>query len=191
MTRKKVDLMYITNASKRKITLKKRKNGLIKKMDEISTLCEIEACAIIYTPNDPKPEVWPSDSGVKRVISRFRGLSELKQSKKMLNQESLLRQMITKAQEQLRKQRNENRKKEMTHLMFQYLTLGKIFDNPSLIDLNDLLWLINLNLNEIEKNINKIQIQEVTPIIENGGPQGHLHHVQGLETNMDTVQKRY
>ncbi|KAG4923561.1 hypothetical protein AAZX31_18G052900 [Glycine max] len=190
MARKKLNLTYITNDPKRKTTLKKRKNGLMKKMNEISTLCGIESCAIIYSPNDPQPEVWPSDSGVQRVLSRFMEMSEVKQSRKMLNQENLLRQMINKGQQQLTRQRNQNRKKEMTNLMFQYLTAGKIFGNPSLVDLNDLSWLIDQNLNEIEKKITMLQIQEVTPVIENG-EQEHMHHVQGLESNMDTKQKKH
>ncbi|KAK7401129.1 hypothetical protein VNO78_12445 [Psophocarpus tetragonolobus] len=53
--------------------------GLIKKIDEISILCGIETCAIIYTPNNPWPEVWPSDWGVQSVLSRFRTVSELEQ----------------------------------------------------------------------------------------------------------------
>ncbi|XP_027337505.1 agamous-like MADS-box protein AGL80 [Abrus precatorius] len=208
MTRKKVDLSYIANDSKRKATLKKRKNGLIKKIDEISTLCGIEACAIIYTPNDPQPEVWPSEWEVHRVLSKFKRVPELEQSKKMLNQESFLRQRIIKAQEQLKKQKSENRKKEMTQLMFEYLTAGKIFDNASMMDLNDLSCLIDQNLKEIERNING-QVQEVAPMIENageimnvgeamnvgetmnGGEQAvHMNHVQGLETNVDAMHKQ-
>ncbi|KAK7305528.1 hypothetical protein VNO77_43434 [Canavalia gladiata] len=198
MTRTKVELAYITNDSKRKTTLKKRKNGLIKKIDEISTLCGIEACAIIYSPNDPQPEVWPSELGVQKVLSRFRRMPELEQTKKMLSQESFLSQSIIKGQEQLKKLRNENRKKEMTHLMFQYLNGGRnIFDNATLIDLNDLSWMIDQNLKEIERNINRIQSQEVTSMVQNGGEpinigghQPHMDPVQMLETTttMDNMQ---
>ena len=74
--------------------------------------------------------------------------------------------------------------------MLQYLTAGKVVGNPSLVDLNDLSWLIDQNLNEIEKKITMLQIQEVTPVIENG-EQEHMHHVQGLESNMDTKQKKH
>ena len=81
-------------------------------VSEISTLCATEACAIIYSPDEPaKPEVWPSDQGVKSVISSFREVSKLEQSKKMLCQESLLRKNLIKAQEQLKKLKTENRKK--------------------------------------------------------------------------------
>ncbi|KAL2333065.1 hypothetical protein Fmac_014278 [Flemingia macrophylla] len=164
--------------------------SLIKKLNEISTLCGIEACAIIYNRNDAQPEVWPSDSGVQMVLTRFRRMSELKKNKKMLNQESLLRQIVTKSQEQLKKLRNENRKREVSHMIFQYLTVGGIYDNPSLIDLNDISWLIDYNLNEIEKKINRIQIEEVqqAPMIENEGDQqqAYMHHVQGLESGINT-----
>ncbi|KEH30868.1 hypothetical protein MTR_4g084780 [Medicago truncatula] len=52
-------------------------------------------------------------------------MPELEQSKKMVNQESFLRQRIQKAKEQLTKQRKDNREKEMTHLMFQYISAAK------------------------------------------------------------------
>ncbi|KAG4906720.1 hypothetical protein AAZX31_20G044000 [Glycine max] len=193
MARKKVDLSYITNARKRKATLSKRKNGLIKKMDEISTLCGIEACAIFYTPNNPQPEVWPSDSGAQSVLSRFRKVSELEQSKKKLSQESFLRQRINKAQVQLGKLRNENRKKEVTLLMFQNLNAKNNFENSNMIDLNDVSNLINHNLEEVKRKINMSQAQEVKPIVDNEGEtmsQGGkslVNHVQGTETNVDAM----
>jgi len=58
--------------------------GLLKKVGEITTLCDIQACAIIYTPDEPKAEVWPYDQRVDSVISRFRGVFELAISKRML-----------------------------------------------------------------------------------------------------------
>ncbi|KAL2333067.1 hypothetical protein Fmac_014280 [Flemingia macrophylla] len=154
MARKKVDLTYITNDSKRKATLRKRKNGLIKKVDEISILCGVEACAIIYVPENPTPEVWPSEDGVQRVLARFRGVSEVEQSKKMLSQESFLRHRIMKAQEQLKKLKAENRKKEMTLNIYQYFnSSGNIFDSANMIYLNDISHMTTQNLQEIERKI--------------------------------------
>ncbi|KAJ1423333.1 hypothetical protein SESBI_12546 [Sesbania bispinosa] len=146
MTRKKVELAFITNDSARKATFKKRKKGLMKKVGELSTLFGIDACAIGYSPYDPQPEVWPSPIGVQRVLSKFRRMPELEQSKKMVNQESFLRQRIQKAKEQVKKQRKDNREKEMTQLMFQCLSAGNIMQNISMVDLNDLAWLIDQNL---------------------------------------------
>ncbi|CAL5213104.1 unnamed protein product [Lathyrus oleraceus] len=153
MTRKKVKLAFITNDSSRKATFKKRKKGLMKKVSELSTLCGIDACAIIYSPYDPQPEVWPSQPGVQRVLNKFRRMPELEQSKKMVNQESFLRQRIEKAKDQLTKQRKDNREKEMTQLMFQYLSAGNVMDNISMADLNDMAWLIDQYLKEINRRV--------------------------------------
>ncbi|XWS42274.1 hypothetical protein CRYUN_Cryun16bG0001000 [Craigia yunnanensis] len=125
MTRKKVKLAYITNDSSRKATYRKRKKGLRKKVSELSTLCGIKACVVIYHPYESQSEVWPSPIGVQRVLSEFKKLPEMKQSKKMVNQESFLRRRIAKGNEQLKKQCKDNREKEMTQVMFQNLA-GKV-----------------------------------------------------------------
>ncbi|MBA0700471.1 hypothetical protein Goari_022401 [Gossypium aridum] len=57
MIRKKVKLAYITNDSSRKATYKKRNKGLMKRMSELSTLCGINACAIMYSPYESQLEL--------------------------------------------------------------------------------------------------------------------------------------
>lgn len=156
MTRKKVKLAFITNDASRKATFKKRKKGLMKKVGELSTLCGIDACAIIYSQYEPQPEVWPNTLGVQRVLAQFKRMPEMEQSKKMVNQESFIRQRIAKANEQLKKQHKDNREKEMTEVMYQCLT-GKIgLQNLMIPDLNDLGWLIDQKLKEIYKRIDQI-----------------------------------
>ncbi|WVY93226.1 hypothetical protein V8G54_032314 [Vigna mungo] len=199
MARKKVDLTFITKTSKRKATFKKRKNGLIKKIGEISILCGIQACAIIYTPDEPEqPEVWPSEEGVESAITRFRSVSELEQSKKMFCQESFLRQRIVKVQEQLKKVRNENRKKEINHLISQYITVGNNFETANIIDLNDISFLADQCLEDITKKIAARKAQMGAPVTENNGgetvtrhgEQARVNHVQvqGPYTDVDAMQ---
>ncbi len=167
MTRKKVKLAYITNDSARKATFKKRKRGLLKKVSELTTLCDIEACAIIYSPYDAQPEVWASPHGVQHALARFKNMPEMEQSKKMMNQESFLRQRITKSNEQLKKQRKDNREKEMTEVMFQSLT-GKGLQNFNMMDLNDLGWVIDQNLKDIYMKIDQLN-QEAKNQVEGQG----------------------
>ncbi|XP_033512375.1 agamous-like MADS-box protein AGL80 [Nicotiana tomentosiformis] len=152
MTRKKVKLAFITNDSARKATFKKRKKGLMKKVSELSTLCGIDACAIFYSPYENQPEVWPNTMGAQRVLAEFKRMPEMEQSKKMVNQESFIRQRIAKASEQLKKQSKENREKEMTEVMYQCLA-EKWLQNLNLGDLNDLGWVVDQNLKEINKRI--------------------------------------
>ncbi|KAL1829627.1 hypothetical protein ACET3Z_008039 [Daucus carota] len=162
MTRKKVKLAFISNDATRKATYKKRKKGLMKKVEELSTLCGIDACAIIYSPYDEQPDVWPDIAGVERVVEKFKSMPEMQQSRKMLNQESFTRQRIAKTNEQLKKQLRDNREKEMTEVMSQCLTGQLGLHNLTLPDLNDLGFLVDQKLQEINKKMNEISLQEAT-----------------------------
>ncbi|XP_021912470.1 agamous-like MADS-box protein AGL80 [Carica papaya] len=157
MTRKKVKLAYITNNSARKATFKKRKKGLMKKMSELSTLCDVKvplhkACTIIYSPYDSQPDVWPSPLGAQNVLADFKRMPEMEQSKKMVNQESFLYQRITKAIDQLKKKRNDTRENEITDIMFQSPTRKSLYQ-LNFINLYDLGWLIEQHLKEIQKSM--------------------------------------
>ncbi|KAE8038493.1 hypothetical protein FH972_010997 [Carpinus fangiana] len=193
MTRKKVKLAYITNDSARKATFKKRKKGLLKKVGELSTLCGIETCAIIYSPYEAQPEVWPSLMGAQRAIARLKMMPEADQSKKMVNQESFLRQRITKAQEQLKKQQRENREKEMTQVMYRGL-VGEGLENLSIVDLNDMGWLIDKNIAEIEEKIKSLQQKPPPQAMPSVASQViktekmiNDHHLQAAAKNINTI----
>ncbi|XP_052204112.1 LOW QUALITY PROTEIN: agamous-like MADS-box protein AGL80 [Diospyros lotus] len=162
MIRKKVKLAFIINDSARKATFKKRKKGLMKKVSELSTLCGIDACAIIYSPYDAQPEVWPNGLGVQRVLSQFKRMSEMEQSKKMVNQESFIQQRISKGNEQLKKQLKDNREKEVAELMFQCLT-GRALQTMAMSDLHDLGWLLDQNLKDIYKRIESMRKGRASP----------------------------
>ncbi|XP_052205522.1 agamous-like MADS-box protein AGL80 [Diospyros lotus] len=162
MTRKKVKLAFIINDSARKATFKKRKKGLMKKVSELSTLCGIDACAIIYSPYDAQPEVWPNGLGVQRVLAQFKRMPEMEQSKKMVNQESFIRQRISKANEQLKKQLKDNREKEVAELMFHCLT-GRALQTVAMSDLHDLGWLLDQNLKDIYKRIESMRKAAAPP----------------------------
>lgn len=153
-------LAYITNDAARKATYKKRKKGLIKKVSELSTLCDIDACAIIYSPYDTQPEVYPSPLGVQRILAKFKNMPEIEKSKKMVNQESFLRQRIVKVNEQLKKQKKENREKEITQLMFQGLADPNSLLGLSLLDLNDVDRMIDQYLKDINERMEKISLEQ-------------------------------
>ncbi|BFG23964.1 hypothetical protein CerSpe_102380 [Prunus speciosa] len=130
----------------------------MKKVSELNNLCDVPACAIMYSLYDTQHEIWPSSLQVQRVLKKFKTMPEMEQSRKMVNQESFLRQRIEKANEQLKKQRKENRKKEMTRVLFQSLT-GKSLHGLNVVSLNDLGWLIDQSLKDIRVKI-KIQNEE-------------------------------
>ncbi|KAI4346875.1 hypothetical protein L6164_007738 [Bauhinia variegata] len=68
-----------------------RKKNLAKKVEELSALCGIDACAIKFSPYDSQPEVWPSPTGVQNVMmARLMEMPEMQQKKKMMSQEDFL-----------------------------------------------------------------------------------------------------
>lgn len=83
MPKNKVKLAFISNYHARRTSLKKRKDSLKKKLNELCTLCDIEACAIMYSPNESHPDLWPSKEGVENVVDQFHKIPKMEQSKKM------------------------------------------------------------------------------------------------------------
>ncbi|KAK4438361.1 Agamous-like MADS-box protein [Sesamum alatum] len=78
MGRAKLNMELISKEKSRNITFKKRKEGLIRKMHEFTTLCDVSACMIIYGPKQDKggsndPEIWPQNlDEVRRIIDIYK-----------------------------------------------------------------------------------------------------------------------
>ncbi|XP_019438882.1 PREDICTED: agamous-like MADS-box protein AGL80 [Lupinus angustifolius] len=126
---------------------------------EISTLCGVDACAIIYRSNELQPEVWPSHSGVQSVLYKFLTFPPLEQSRKMFDQQSFLKQRIVKAQDQLQKKKIRNQNEMMSLFMFNCLNTGFVNDNINLQIAKDLLSVIDRNLNDLDRKITRDQHQ--------------------------------
>uniref|UniRef100_A0A803KU18 MADS-box domain-containing protein n=1 Tax=Chenopodium quinoa TaxID=63459 RepID=A0A803KU18_CHEQI len=89
MTRKKVKLAFIENNTARKATLSKRTHGLVKKTQELSVLCDVDACVIIYAKDTQVPVVWPSsDPEVRRIIAKYQDNPDMYQLERRLDQQS-------------------------------------------------------------------------------------------------------
>jgi hypothetical protein len=70
-----------------------------------------------------------------------------------VNQESFLLQRITKAREQLKKQKHDNREKELTIRMIGYMKNKQMPDDLSVSYLKEFNKLIEKNLKEIDNKI--------------------------------------
>jgi hypothetical protein len=168
MARQKVKLAFIVNDAARKATYMKRSKNILKKANELCTLCGIEACVILYGPYQPEPEIWPSAGEVQNVVSKFRAKPEFEQTMKKLSLEDYLKERIVKAEDQLKKMRIENRKNEMKVLMYEYFKGQIVLNNIPMNDLNDLSWFIDHNLKDIDRRMeagytNNDQGQIMTP----------------------------
>ncbi|KAK4278050.1 hypothetical protein QN277_015949 [Acacia crassicarpa] len=159
MTRRKVKLAFIGNDSARKTTYKKRRNGMVKKATELVTLCGVQACMLIYSPYEADAEIWPSTMAVQRTIVRFRDMPEMEQSKKMMNQMSFTRERIQKVREQVKRMRKSNREKELTQILYQYMSTGILVKNLTVNDFHDMKWLIEHNLRDVTRKMEAMEVQ--------------------------------
>ncbi|KAL0454472.1 UNVERIFIED_CONTAM: Agamous-like MADS-box protein [Sesamum latifolium] len=75
MGRAKLKMELISNERSRILTFKKRKEGLTRKLHEFTTLCDVNACMIIYGPKpENRPEIWPQNNPdeVRRMIEVYK-----------------------------------------------------------------------------------------------------------------------
>ncbi|KAL1566429.1 agamous-like MADS-box protein AGL86 [Salvia divinorum] len=73
MGRRKLKLEFIVKEKSRLQTLKNRREGLKKKLDQLRTLCDVPACMIIRDRATNFTSVWPEDSSqVRRLIDSYR-----------------------------------------------------------------------------------------------------------------------
>lgn len=118
MPKNKVILSYITNDEKRKASFKKRKRGLFKKANELSILCNVDACVVIYGPYHQEPDVWPSRSGALSVLDRFNNLPEMHRESKMTDMTSFTQEHIKKLQYQVNRIRRVTARQAMENYMY-------------------------------------------------------------------------
>ncbi|CAN1175571.1 MADS-box transcription factor PHERES 2 [Linum perenne] len=126
MGRTKVQQELIRNEITRKITFKKRKIGLLKKLKEITTLCGVIACGIIFhnfngKGKEDQPEVWPSVPEANDVLKKFKDFSKKKKEKYMFNHETLLEESLRKMAEKLNDETAKNKWMEMELLLMEDL----------------------------------------------------------------------
>ncbi|KAL5221500.1 hypothetical protein ABZP36_026213 [Zizania latifolia] len=166
MARKKISLQRIANDATRRATFKKRRKGLIKKASELATLCDVDACLVVYGEGDAQPEVWPSLPQATAVLDYFKSLPEMEQCKKMMNQEDFLRQRIAKLQEQVRKAQRENHERE-TVLLLHHALSGRLaggLAGLSVEQLTRLDWIVKMRIKAVTDRLSQINGQAPPPL---------------------------
>ncbi|KAG8391407.1 hypothetical protein BUALT_Bualt01G0184400 [Buddleja alternifolia] len=143
---------------KRKASFRKRMKGLIKKVAELSTLCGVDACVIIYSPYHEEPMVWPSREGAEAVLSRFNALSEMERRRKMVNLDIFIRQRIKKAEEQLHRMRKENKRIELEMFMYRCIAGKASITDFDTRDAEEMRRVVNQTLENINARMEAIRI---------------------------------
>ncbi|KAK4716691.1 hypothetical protein R3W88_015029 [Solanum pinnatisectum] len=146
MTRNKVNYALIEDDSKRKISYNKR---LLKKSDELKTLCDVDVATVIYGPYRNEQYTFPNNDVVRNTFIKFKELPTLERSKNMVTREEFTMQRIKKLEDQLQKVRKENRVKEMTNEMYEVFERKTISVDMNPSYLNDLRCVIKKNLKQV------------------------------------------
>ncbi|CAN1155994.1 Agamous-like MADS-box protein AGL90 [Linum perenne] len=122
MVRTKVQHKLISDEKARKTTFTKRKNGLLKKLEEITNLCGVATCAFIIhnfrgKGKKDEVEVWPSEPKASGMLKKYKELPQRKQEKYMLNHEALSKERLEKMKKALKNQQEKNQLLEIDLLL--------------------------------------------------------------------------
>ncbi|XP_078182401.1 agamous-like MADS-box protein AGL80 [Carex rostrata] len=134
MARNKVKLQYISNDALRRATLKKRRRGLLKKVQELGVLCGVDVCGIIYSPEEAAPQVWPQPQDSRRILRTFNSLPQLERTRKMTNQLAFMQERVAKLRDKVATRQSEDANLEVRVTLNEGF-LGSDFFEVSVYDL--------------------------------------------------------
>lgn len=110
MGRAKLKMELISNEKSRNTTLRKRKDGLIRKMHEFTTLCDVNACMIIWQESSAatEPEIWPQNAEqVRKIIDIYKAKNK-DSGNKTFGVPDFFHERKRKIEEELAKLRRKN-----------------------------------------------------------------------------------
>ncbi|KAM7497280.1 hypothetical protein LguiA_021694 [Lonicera macranthoides] len=120
MAKNKVVLARIANDSKRKSTLKRRRDGLFKKIEELSTLCDVEPAVVVYARGEEEESgVWPSKEVTEERFRRYEFIPDVEKTLKMTTQEAYLQERVAKEMDKIKREEKKNEEKEISLIMNQ------------------------------------------------------------------------
>ncbi|KAF8099976.1 hypothetical protein N665_0234s0023 [Sinapis alba] len=125
---KKVKLALMANENSREITFKKRRSGLVKKVKELSILCDTKACFIMFSPKEVEPMVWPSAEAARNLLEDTNALPDFMKKKNETTLKSYLKEKTCKVHENLRKTQKENMECKIDQLMVKLSSFPKLDD---------------------------------------------------------------
>ncbi|XP_019076584.1 agamous-like MADS-box protein AGL66 [Vitis vinifera] len=111
MGRQRVEIKKIENKAVRQVTFAKRRNGLLKKAYEISTLCDIEVALLAFSPSG-KPTIFGGKKRFDQIFAHYINLPEYQEGG--LEDHESLRRLI----DSIRRDRNMHNHRKMGNEMF-------------------------------------------------------------------------
>lgn len=137
MTRKRITHEEIGNEERRNVTLRKRTEGLVKKANELSTLCGVEAAIVIHNKGGQNNAVlWPSPIIFAERLQKFLDFGDEERARRGVTHERLMKQMVEGEREEIAKLKKTIQLKETQQLMAKSVQNNNSFHGIHLHQLN-------------------------------------------------------
>ncbi|XP_004516685.1 uncharacterized protein [Cicer arietinum] len=155
MGRGRISMELIQKEKSRKTTFQKRKNGLLKKVNEFSILCDVDVCVILYAPNFEgqgyaEPETWPKDKKeVQRILQKYFNTT-IDRRPKIYDVQEYFKERMKKVEFEISKVR-----KEMLKIM--YPTWDESFNSLSEEQLRLFASILDSKLDACNQKMNMLQ----------------------------------
>ncbi|KAK1281260.1 Agamous-like MADS-box protein AGL80 [Acorus gramineus] len=161
--RKRLNISWIANDGARRVTLRKRKKGLTKRLSEITTLCNTLGSMVIYTPEKEEPvEVWQDKAKAQAVFHAYMQLPESERNLKTLDAEGLFYNRIAKYRDQLSRIERDNRAKQVDIFALRILQ-GEGVYGMSAKDIEDLFSMVDTKAELLKATIDTMRNNQPPP----------------------------
>ncbi|EOA28593.1 hypothetical protein CARUB_v10024813mg [Capsella rubella] len=160
MPRKNVKLAWVENDKARAKSLKQRREALLKKVKELTILCDIQACLIIFSPNEVGPVVWPSVEKARGLLDDFFALPELAQKNKETSIESFLKEKTKTVHKKLMESDKKNKEYVIDELMM-HLQNGRAISD---LNLSEIYALLSFSKEKIIHFRNELGFMQFSPL---------------------------
>ena len=67
----KIEIKYVENDSRRRETLKKRRENIVKKARELQTAVGVDVAVVIFSPGEDAPVVYPNADVAREMCRNF------------------------------------------------------------------------------------------------------------------------
>ncbi|VVB02000.1 unnamed protein product [Arabis nemorensis] len=160
MGRKKIKLAWVANKNIRAASLKKKIVVLVKKVSELTILCDVKTCMIVLSPKENEPMVWRSVEEAQDLVRDFFALQEFERINNETSLESYLMEKTRKVEEKLMKIREKKKEYTVDQLMVQLNHGRKIGD----LNLREIYGLLSFSKEKITRFMNRLGFTQYLPI---------------------------
>lgn len=180
MVRSKIKYELIADERTRRETFRKRKSGLFKKLNELKTLCDVEACGIIINEDGTQPDVWPSIPATSQVVRRFLDLPTSSQRNNMVGQSGFLRQNLSRISRNLDKETRKVQSLEKELLLAECLAKEQA-DVSNSNELEEMFRLLEKKIQLVDRKIADVGPSSSNMAARARGRNRELYHGKGKQ----------